>query len=73
MESNPITFKDFYLMEKNKPTPAQIFINEIAELTKKSVNTVRMWIQGRQHPDALAKSLIAEKFGVDPETLFPQE
>lgn len=66
-----MTFKELYLEEKNKQTPAQIFLKEIAELTKRSKNTVRMWLQGRQEPDALAKSLIAERFGIDPETLFP--
>lgn len=66
-----MTFKEFYLVEKNKPTPAQILIKEIAELTKRSENTIRMWLLEKQEPDALAKSLIAEKFGVNPESLFP--
>lgn len=60
-----MTFKDLYLREKEKPTPAQSFIEDIAELTKRSANTVRMWLQGKQTPDALAQSLIAEKFDID--------
>ncbi len=67
-----ITFKDLYLREKEKPTPAQSFIEEVAELTKRSVNTVRMWIQGKQTPDALAQSQIAEKYNIDISTLFPK-
>lgn len=67
-----MTFKDLYLREKEKPTPAQTFIEEIAELTKRSANTVRMWLQGKQTPDALAQSLIAEKFDLDVSTLFPE-
>ncbi len=67
-----MTFKDLYLREKEKPTPAQSFIEEIAELTKRSANTVRMWLQGKQTPDALAQSLIAEKFDIDVSTLFPE-
>ncbi|MYM12425.1 hypothetical protein [Muribaculum intestinale] len=67
-----MTFKDLYLREKEKPTPAQSFIEDIAELTKRSANTVRMWLQGKQTPDALAQSLIAEKFDIDVSTLFPE-
>lgn len=67
-----MTFKDLYLREKEKPTPAQSFIEDIAELTKRSANTVRMWLQGKQVPDALAQSLIAEKFDIDVSTLFPE-
>lgn len=71
MECRKITFKELYLREKEKPTPAQSFIEDIAELTKRSANTVRMWLQGKQVPDALAQSLIAEKFNIDVSTLFP--
>lgn len=67
-----MTFKDLYLREKEKPTPAQSFIEDIAEMTKRSANTVRMWLQGKQTPDALAQSLIAEKFDIDVSTLFPE-
>lgn len=67
-----MTFKDLYLREKEKLTPAQSFIEDIAELTKRSANTVRMWLQGKQTPDALAQSLIAEKFDIDVSTLFPE-
>lgn len=70
-QAKRMTFKDLYLQEKEKPTPAQSFIEEVAELTKRSANTVRMWLQGKQVPDALAQSLIAEKFNIDVSTLFP--
>ncbi len=66
-----MTFKDFYLQEKKKPSPAKIFIDEIAALTHRSPNTIRMWIQGHQTPDELAKAILAERFGVDASTLFP--
>lgn len=70
-KAKQMTFKDLYLQEKEKPTPAQSFIEEVAELTKRSANTVRMWLQGNQVPDALAQSLIAERFNIDVSTLFP--
>lgn len=72
-QTEKMSLKELYLREKEKPTPAQVFINDIATLTKRSVHTVRMWLQpGHQEPDALAKSLIAEKFGIDVEILFPE-
>lgn len=67
-----MSFKDLYLQEKEKPTPAQTFIEDIAELTKRSVNTVRMWIAGKQAPDALAQAQIAEKYNIDVTSLFPK-
>lgn len=71
MSMNKKTFKDLYEEEKKKPTSAQIFVSDVAKLTKRSEATVRMWISGRQVPDELVQSMIAEKFNVDVETLFP--
>ena len=71
MSMNKKSFRDLYEEEKKKPTSAQIFISDVAKLTKRSEATVRMWISGRQVPDELAQSMIAEKFNVDVETLFP--
>ncbi len=66
-----ISFKELYMREKEKPTPAQAFIENIAALTMRSTGTVRMWLQGTQTPDALAQSRIAEKYGVSVSALFP--
>ena len=71
MSMNQKSFRDLYEEEKKKPTSAQIFVSDVAKLTKRSEATVRMWISGRQVPDELAQSMIAEKFNVDVETLFP--
>ena len=65
------TFIELYENEKNKPTSAQVFVSEIAEITQRSENTVRMWVCGKQQPDALAKSIIAKRFKTKVETLFP--
>ena len=64
------SFQDLYNEAKQKPTAAQIFISEVAELTHRSENTVRMWLVGRQTPDELTKSVIAEKYHVSIESLF---
>jgi hypothetical protein len=66
------SFVELYQEAKSKPTPAQSFIAEIAALTHRSYNTVKMWTMGKQVPDELAQSLIAEKYDVDMATLFPK-
>lgn len=65
------TFRELYEEERIKPTAAQKFVTEVAELTKRAEMTVRMWLSGKQVPDDLAKSIIASKYGVDVNGLFP--
>lgn len=66
------TFYDLYNEQKSKPTPAQEFVSEVAKITHRTENTVRMWLSGQQTPDALAQSIIAEHFGVNVDYLFPK-
>lgn len=66
------TFYDLYYEQKSKPTPAQEFVSEVAKITHRTENTVRMWLSGQQTPDALAQSIIAEHFGVNVDYLFPK-
>jgi len=66
------SFKELYESAKSKPTPAQSFIEEVASLTHRSANTVKMWLVGRQEPDELAKSILANHFKVEPASLFPK-
>ena len=66
------TFYDLYNEQKSKPTPAQKFVSEVAKITHRTENTVRMWLSGQQTPDALAQSIIAEYFGVNVDYLFPK-
>lgn len=65
------SFFELYAEQKSKPTPAQEFVSEVATLTHRTENTVRMWLSGQQVPDTLAKSIIASHFNVEVETLFP--
>lgn len=69
---NKKTFKTLYEEEKKKPTAAQMFISEVAALTKRSEATVRMWLTGQQVPDELAQSIIAERYNVSVDNLFPK-
>jgi len=65
------TFHDFYEAAKARPTPAQQFIEDIAELTSKSEYTVRKWIARQQVPDKLTQNVIAKHFGCTADGLFP--
>ena len=67
------TFKALYEEQKMKPTAAQVFVSEVATLTKRSEATVRMWLSGQQVPDELAQTMIAEKYQVNIDNLFPKK
>ena len=69
---NKKTFKALYEEQKKKPTAAQVFVSEVATLTKRSESTVRMWLSGQQVPDELAQTMIAEKYNVSIDSLFPK-
>lgn len=65
-----MSLKALYEEQKKKPTAAQVFVRDIANLTKRSEFTVRMWLCGQQVPDKLAQETIANHLGVSVETLF---
>lgn len=65
------TFKQLYEDAKREPTPAAAFVAKVAEITHRTETTVRMWLSGNQTPDELAKSVIAQHFNSDINTLFP--
>lgn len=69
---NKKTFKALYEEQKKKPTAAQVFVSEVATMTKRSEATVRMWLSGQQVPDELAQTMIAEKYNVSIDSLFPK-
>lgn len=68
-----ITFRELYERELNKPTPAADFVTMIAKATRRKENTVRMWLSGRQKPDELARKIISDVTGADPDGLFPEK
>ena len=72
VEETPKTFSEIYkaLPERTKP-PKQAFVERIAELCMCSPQSVRMWIQGVQRPDALKQKLISEELNIPQEELFP--
>ena len=59
-----------YEEAKSQPTAAQLFVQEVADVTKRSVPAVRNWLNGRFTPDALAQEALAQHFGTSAEELF---
>ena len=39
-----MTFKELYQQTKEQPSPAQVFIREIADATCREESTVRQWL-----------------------------
>lgn len=62
-----------YEAAKAKPTAAQLYIKEVADVTGRKESTVKMWVYGIQRPDADTMFLLSEHFGVPIETLFPKQ
>ena len=73
MKAKKKSLKELYNERKQMPTHAEMFITEVAELTHRSANTVKMWLLGRQVPDELTQSVIADHFNVDINGLLPIE
>lgn len=68
-----MTFKELYQQTKEQPSPAQVFIREIADATCREESTVRQWLSGTQVPNAKAKERIAEILGKPVGELFPPD
>lgn len=68
-----MTFKEIYQEKKEQPTPAQIFIQDIAEATCREESTVRQWLSGTQAPSERAQKSIAKHLNLSVEELFPPE
>jgi hypothetical protein len=73
MTKRKISIYELYANVKKMPTPTQMFITKISEVTHRSPTTVKMWLSGVQKPDVLAQMAIADAFKLDVETLFSQE
>jgi predicted transcriptional regulator with HTH domain len=62
---------EIYSEVKAQPTPAQVFISELARVTHREPITIRGWLYGTQRPDSLTQSVMADYFGVEVDSLFP--
>lgn len=76
-ESQNLTFRQFYNEIKHEePEDTQKakrkFIEKIAEISFKTVGTVRMWLYTNyQVPDQLTQKIVSEHMGIPAENLFP--
>jgi hypothetical protein len=68
-----MTFFEIYNEKKNQPTPAQRWVTEVAMLTDRSEQTVRMWLSGVQIPDCNVVKVLAQHFKCKASDLFPQQ
>lgn len=66
------SFKSIYEALSTQ-SPKGFFIKKIAKATLKSEGTVRMWLCGKQKPDALTKNQIEKELGISASELFPSE
>lgn len=69
------TFRQLYDELPDRSTvkaPKTEFIEHIADVTMKSVKTVRCWLAGAQTPDQLTKAVIEKELNVPSEILFPE-
>lgn len=67
-----VSFAAMYYEAKQKPSPLQVFLDEVSRITHRSPSVVRLWVYGNQVPDRLCVETIALHFGVDPNGLFPK-
>lgn len=70
MASQEKTFKEIYEALDNV-SPKTKWVQRIAKVTMRSENAVRMWLNGRQTPEPLVQSTIANELKVPVEGLFP--
>lgn len=71
-----MTLIERYEQAKRQPralTPALAFVQQVAEVTKKSEIAVRRWLSGETQPDALTQDVLARHFGTTPDELFPKQ
>ena len=73
-----MTLKELYQKAKRQPspmTPANAFVKEVADVTKKSEVAVRRWLSTENPvmPDALTQEVLAKHFKTSPEELFPKQ
>lgn len=54
-----------------QPTPAALFIEEVARVANRSTSAVRKWLTGAVQPDVNTMIALSKHFGVPYDVLFP--
>lgn len=71
--TTPCSFSELYKREVSKPTAAQLFLRNVASVTRRTESTVKNWVYGTAVPDALALQALSQFFGINAATLFPDK
>ena len=67
-----MTFREYYQSLKYQPTPAAIFIKEVAALCNRAEIAVRKWLAGDTVPDMEVQMKISKHLNIPVEELFPK-
>ena len=67
-----MSFREYYQSLKYQPTPAAIFIREIATLCNRAEIAVRKWLAGDTVPDMEVQMKISKHLNIPVEELFPK-
>ena len=67
-----MTFREYYQSLKYQPTPAAIFIKEVAALCNRAEIAVRKWLAGDAVPDMEVQMKISDYLKIPVEDLFPK-
>lgn len=67
------TFRELYYETKEQPTPTQLFLEDIAKLSRCKVATVRSWALKKVIPGKLTQAVVAQHLGIPADKLFPKK
>ena len=65
------SLKKMYDELTEQPTPAALFIDEVARVANRSTSAVRKWLNGDVQPDVNIMIALSQHFGVPYDVLFP--
>jgi len=66
-----LSFIQLYQEAKEKPSPKDLFIHQVSEVTHRSESTVKKWVIGNTAPDINTMIVLAHHFDTPVEILFP--
>ena len=66
-----MTLSEMYDDLRKQPSPSQKLLRDLAELTCRSIQTVKLWITGQQTPPESVRRKIADYLEKDADELFP--
>ncbi|MCH5346223.1 MAG: hypothetical protein J1E63_03895 [Muribaculaceae bacterium] len=71
MGKRNISLSELYKEKLKEYSPARKLIQDLMDSTGRAEITVRMWVKGKVKPEPLIQRIIADKLGMDVDSLFP--